>query len=63
MKGQTHNQGELKEITLALEVKLVEDVATMAKNSGLPEAEIVAIAIKRFRSAHADYMGVRVDYP
>lgn len=63
MKTQKHNQGELKELKVEIETQLVEDVKTMAENSGLSEAELVAIAIKRFRSSHADYMGIKLDYP
>lgn len=63
MKSQKHNQGELEELTVEIESQLVQDLKKMAVNSGLSEAEIVAIAIKRFRSSHADYMGQKVDYP
>lgn len=63
MKGQTHNQGELEEITIELEKDLVKDINTMSENSGLSKADIIAIAVKRFRSSHADYMGIRVDFP
>ncbi len=62
MKGQKHNEGEVKEVTVNIEVKLAEDLATMSKNSGLDESELVAIALKRFKASHADYMGVKLDF-
>ena len=63
MKSQKHNEGELKEITLKLEVELIKDLKKMAENSGMPENDLVAIALKRFRSSHADYLGHKLDYP
>ena len=63
MKSQKHNEGELKELKVEIEAQLLEDLDTMAKNSGLKVDELVAVAIKRFRSSHADYMGIDLDYP
>lgn len=63
MKTQQHNQGELEELKIEIETQLVKDLQTMSDNSGLPVADLVAIAVKRFRSSHADYMGVKVDFP
>ncbi|MBG60171.1 MAG: hypothetical protein CMJ16_06920 [Peredibacter sp.] len=63
MKSQQHNQGELTELTVNIESQLFEDLEKMSKNSGLPIDELVAIAVKRFRSSHADYMGIDLDYP
>ena len=63
MKTQKHNEGELKELNLNIESQLISDLETMSENSGLSIDEIVVIAVKRFRSSHADYMGVRVDFP
>jgi hypothetical protein len=56
MKSQKHNQGELKEIKVSIESKVVEDLELMSKNTGIPEADIVVIALKRFRSSHLDYL-------
>lgn len=56
MKSQKHNQGDLKEVTVKMEAKVVEDIELMAKNTGLPLADIVVIALKRFRSSHLDYL-------
>ncbi|MCO4753431.1 MAG: hypothetical protein KC478_03065 [Bacteriovoracaceae bacterium] len=63
MKSQQHNQGELRELNVEIETQLLDDLETMSKNSGLAKDELVAIAIKRFRSSHADYMGIDLDYP
>ncbi len=56
MKSQKHNQGELKEVTVKIEQKVAEDLELMAKNTGMPMADIVVIALKRFRSSHLDYL-------
>lgn len=56
MKSQKHNQGDLKEVTVKIEAKVAEDLETMSKNSGMPVADIVVIALKRFRASHYDYM-------
>ena len=56
MKSQKHNQGELKEIKLKIEKQVAEDLELMEKNTGIPAADIVVIALKRFRSSHSDYL-------
>jgi fructose-1,6-bisphosphatase/sedoheptulose 1,7-bisphosphatase-like protein len=56
MKSQKHNQGELKEINVKIEQQVAEDLELMSKNTGMPVADIVVIALKRFRSSHLDYM-------
>ena len=56
MKSQKHNQGDLKEVTVKMEAKVVEDLELMAKNTGMPMADIMVIALKRFRSSHLDYL-------
>jgi hypothetical protein len=56
MKSQKHNEGELKEISVKIEKKVVEDLELMAKNTGMPVADILVIALKRFRSSHLDYL-------
>lgn len=62
MKTQEHNKGELQEITVKIEKKLAEDLKIMSENSNLSEDEIITIALKRFRSSHADYMNIKVDF-
>ena len=56
MKSQKQNQGDLKEITVKIEQKMAEDLELMARNTGMSEADIVVIALKRFRSSHLDYL-------
>lgn len=63
MKGQKHNEGELGELAVKIEQKLINDLKTMSENSKLSQDEIVAVALKRFRSSHADYMGIDLDFP
>lgn len=63
MKTQKHNEGELAELTVKIEKQVVEDFNLMAENSGLPLEELVVVALKRFRSSHADYMDIKLDYP
>jgi len=56
MKSQKHNQGELKEITIKIEKEVVEDFEKMVKNTGLSMSDLIVVAMKRFRSSHADYL-------
>lgn len=63
MKTQEHNKTELETITVEIESKVVQDLKTMSENSGLSIDDLVCIAVKRFRSSHADYMGIDLDYP
>lgn len=63
MKTQIHNDGELKELKVEIEKQLVDDLTLMADNSGIKLEDLVAIAVKRFRASHADYMAIKLDYP
>ena len=63
MKTQTYNEGELSELKVNIEKQLVEDLKVMSENTGMPIEDLVAVALKRFRTHHADYMGVDLDYP
>lgn len=56
MKSQKHNEGELKEVTVKIEKQVALDLETMSKNTGIPAADLVVIALKRFRSSHSDYL-------
>ncbi len=56
MKTQKHNQGELRELKINIEKEVVEALEIMSKNSNLSIDDLVVIAVKRFRSSHADYM-------
>ncbi len=55
MKSQRHNEGELSELQVNIEKELLESFFLMSKNAGIPLNDLVAIAMKRFRAAHADY--------
>jgi len=63
MKDQKHNEGELAELKVMIEAKLMADLELMSKNSKVPVQDLVTIAVKRFKSSHADYMGIDLDYP
>ena len=63
MKSQKHNDGELAELKVQIEAQLLKDLNKMSEISGLEINELVTIAIKRFKSSHADYMGIDLDYP
>jgi len=63
MKDQTHNEGELGALEVKIEQTMIEDLKTMSENSGLSQDDIIVIALKRFRSSHADYMGINLDFP
>lgn len=56
MKSQKHNEGELKELKVKIEKKIVEDLEQMEKNTNIPMADLVVVALKRFRSSHTDYL-------
>lgn len=55
MKSQVHNQGELKELNVKIEKEVVESFERMTKNSGLSMADLVVIAMKRYRASHSDW--------
>jgi hypothetical protein len=55
MKSQAHNQGELKDLTVKIEKDVVESFERMTKDSGLSVADLVVIALKRYRSSHSDW--------
>ncbi len=54
MRTQKHNQGELKTLSVKIEKDVVETVEKMAKNAGIPVDELVVVALKRFKSSHAE---------
>jgi hypothetical protein len=56
MKSQKHNLGELKELKVKIEKEVLEDFEKMVKNTNIPMAELVVIAMKRFRHSHYDYL-------
>ncbi len=55
MKSQVHNQGELKDLNVKIEKDVMESFERMCKASGLPLADMVVIAMKRYRSSHSDW--------
>lgn len=57
MKSQKHNDGDLVGLTINIEKSVADSLETMVLNSSLTRDEIVVIALKRFISSHADYMG------
>jgi hypothetical protein len=56
MRSQKHNEGDLKELTVKIEKKIVEDFELMVKNTKMPMDELVVIAMKRFCHSHYDYL-------
>ncbi len=63
MKTQKHNEGPVGELKVMIEEKMINDLNLMVENTDFSIDELVVIALKRFRSSHADYMGVKVDFP
>ncbi len=57
MKSQKHNQGDIAELVVNIEKSVVDSLDLMSKNSDLSKDDLVVIALKRFISSHADYMG------
>ena len=62
MKSQKHNQGELKKVTLNIEVEMAKALEEMSNNSGLSQDDIVVIALKRYQAAHSDYVKKTPEY-
>lgn len=61
MKSQKQNQGELTELKVNIDKDVVEAFKKMEKNTKISLADLVVIAMKRFRSAHSDYEGTDKD--
>ena len=61
MKSQKQNQGELAELKVNIDKDVVEAFKKMEKNTKISLADLVVIAMKRFRSAHSDYEGTDKD--
>ncbi len=55
MKTQVQNQGELKELKAMIEKDVVDSFERMAVKSGIAVADLVVIALKRYRSSHSDW--------
>lgn len=55
MKGQSHNKGELKELSVKVEKDVVEAFERMATVTKMPLEELVVIALKRYRASHSDF--------
>lgn len=55
MKNQVHNQGDLKELKVEIETQVLESFERMSENTGVPVADLVVIAMKRFRASHSDW--------
>ena len=56
MKTQTHNQGELKELTVNIEADVVESVKVMSQQSSMSVDDIVVIALKRYRTPMLNFL-------
>lgn len=55
MKTQVQNQGELKELKVMIEKNVVDSFEQMTKASGMSVADLVVVALKRYRSGHSDW--------
>ena len=55
MRSKKQNQGELAELKVSIEKEVVEVFEQMAIKTGMSLAELVVIALKRFRHHHVDY--------
>ena len=55
MKDQIYNQGELKELKVMIEKDTLESFERMAHATNTPIADLVVVALKRYRSSHTDY--------
>lgn len=59
MKTQEHNKGELKELSVKIEKDIVDAFYKMEENTGTALADLVVIALKRFRVSHSDFEGTK----
>lgn len=57
MKTQVHNKGELRTLNVQIEKDVLDGIEKMSKNSGISLADIVVIALKRYRASHSDMEG------
>ena len=57
MRSQEHNKGELKELKVSIEKNVVDSVEIMAKNGKISVADLVVIALKRYRASHGEFEG------
>ena len=57
MKSQVHNEGKLKELKVKIEEQVVCNLELMANHTGIPMADHVVIALKRYQASHGDYLG------
>ena len=57
MKSQKYNQGDLKELKVEIESEVVDSFLDMEKHTGIALADLVVIALKRFKASHGDYQG------
>lgn len=55
MKSQVHNRGELAKLDIEIEKDVLESFKRMEENTSIPLADLVVIAMKRFKAAHSDY--------
>ena len=60
MKTQVQNQGELKELKVMIEKDVVDSFESMTKAAGMSVADLVVVALKRYRSAHSDWIATPV---
>jgi hypothetical protein len=63
MSQKNLDSKEKVSLNVQIDQQLMSDLHLMSKNSGKEVSEIVEVALKRFRSSHADYMGIKLDYP
>lgn len=57
MRSQEYNKGELGELNVSIEKDVLETFKVMSENSGYTLADLVVIAMKRFKASHSDYIG------
>ena len=55
MKTQKYNEGILRELNVSIEEEVLNTLERMSKNTGMPLADLVVIALKRYCASHSDY--------
>ena len=55
MKSRKCNEGELAELKVNIEKKVIEVFKKMSQNTGISLDDLVVVALKRFHHHHMDY--------
>ena len=58
MKSQKHNLGEVQQLSVNIDKKVVDTIQAMSQTTGIKVDELVVIALKRYISSHCDFLNL-----